>query len=59
MAASSSSRGMDLKKPIRSQVENGIVKLGYTTTSDQSVSCRPSAATTRESGMKSSVGGTR
>ena len=28
MAASSSSRGIDLKNPMRSQVEKGIVKLG-------------------------------
>src|SRR5882762_969712 len=41
IAASSSSLGIDLKKPINSQIENGIVKLGYTTTSDQMLSCSP------------------
>ena len=50
---------MDLKKPIRSQIENGIVMLGYTSTTEKIESCRPSSATTRESGMKSSVGGIR
>src|ERR1700685_1686599 len=59
IAASSSSRGIDLKNPISNQVENGIVKLGYTNTSDQMVSCKPSNATTRDSGIKSKVGGTR
>src|SRR5439155_8761738 len=58
-AASSNSTGIDLKKPISSQIENGTVKLGYTTTSDQSESCNPSFVITRESGGKSSVGGTR
>jgi len=50
---------MVLKNPIRSQVEKGTVKEGYTTTKDQRESCRPSVTTTRESGMKRSVGGTR
>src|ERR1700735_1677667 len=59
IAASSSSRGIDLKNPISNQVEKGIVKLGYTTTSDQMVSCKPSNATMRDSGIKSKVGGTR
>src|SRR6266704_6639944 len=38
IAASSISRGTDLKNPISSQVQNGIVKVGYTTTSDHSES---------------------
>src|SRR5580700_8160966 len=59
IAASSSSRGIDLKNPISNQVEKGIVKLGYTNTSDQMVSCKPSNATTRDNGIKSKVGGTR
>src|SRR6266849_383527 len=59
IAASSRSRGIDLKNPISSHVENGMVKLGYTRMIDQSESCRPSIATTFESGMNSSVGGTR
>src|SRR5262245_2603778 len=58
-AASSSSCGMVLKKPIRSQVANGIVNDGYTTISDQSVFRRCSSATKRESGRNSRVGGTR
>src|SRR5438067_10845916 len=48
MAASSSSLGIDLKKPIRSQTENGMVMLGYTSTRDQMVSCSPRLATTRD-----------
>src|SRR5881275_895439 len=59
IAASSSSRGIVLKNPIISHVANGIVKDGYTRTSDQSESCRPSLEITRESGRNSSVGGTR
>src|SRR6202046_4271426 len=59
IAASSSSRGIDLKNPISNQGENGIVKHGYTNTSDEIVSCRTNIATTRDSGMKSKVGGTR
>src|SRR6516225_4256800 len=59
IAASSLSRGTDLKNPISSQVQNGIVKVGYTTTSDHSESCRPKSETSRDSGRNSSVGGTR
>src|SRR6185436_4117039 len=59
IAASSSSLGIDLKNPISNQIENGIVKLGYTTTSDQMLSCSPRIATMRDSGMNSRVGGTR
>src|SRR5919201_7110013 len=58
-AASSSSSGMVLKKPISSQVANGTVNDGYTSTSDHSWSCKPSFEITRERGRKSSVGGTR
>src|SRR6478672_2857775 len=59
IAASSSSRGIVLKNPIISQVANGTVNDGYTTISDHRESCRPSFEITRESGRKSSVGGTR
>ena len=59
MAASSMSLGIDLKKPIKSHTQNGIVNDGYTTTSDHSVSCSPSVATMRDMGMNSSVDGTR
>src|SRR5215210_3029630 len=64
-AASSSSRGIVLKKPISSHVENGTVNEGKTSTSDQSESCRPRSPPsgkwliTYESGRKSRVGGTR
>src|SRR5919204_4795312 len=58
-AASSSSCGIVLKKPISSQVANGTVNDGYTSTSDHSWSCKPSFEITRERGRKSSVGGTR
>src|ERR671930_2729106 len=40
-AASSSSAGIVLKNPISSQVENGTVNEGKTSTSDQSESWRP------------------
>src|ERR1700730_10638639 len=59
IAASSISRGTDLKKPISSQVQNGMVKVGYKTTSDHIESASPSSETTRDSGRNSSVGGTR
>src|SRR5689334_25330108 len=59
IAASSISTGSDLKKPIKSQVQNGMVKVGYTTTSAHIEFCRPSSAMTRDSGRNSSVGGTR
>src|ERR687887_1485343 len=52
-AASSSSTGIVLKKPISSQTENGTVKDGYTRTSDQSRSSRPRFEITRERGRKS------
>src|SRR5215510_1513444 len=59
IAASSISRGTDLKKPMNSQVQNGMVNVGYTRTSDQRESCKPSTDTTRDNGKKSNVGGTR
>ncbi|MCY1554795.1 hypothetical protein D9M68_913970 [compost metagenome] len=59
MAASSMSCGMALKKPIISQVQKGTVKLGYTSTSDHSESCKPSSPTIRENGMNRMVGGIR
>src|SRR3954447_23821778 len=58
-AASSSSGGIVLKKPIRSQVENGTVNEGYTRTSDHRRFVSPRSAITRERGRKRSVGGTR
>ncbi|MCY1303340.1 hypothetical protein D9M68_896160 [compost metagenome] len=59
MAASSISRGTALKNPIISQLQNGTVKLGYTSTSDHSESCSPSAPIMRENGMNKIVGGIR
>src|SRR5215475_4709267 len=59
MAASSISRGTDLKNPMNNQVQKGIVKVGYTSTSDHRESCNPSKDTTRDSGKNSNVGGTR
>src|SRR5438445_13842050 len=59
IAASSISNGTVLKNPMRSQVQNGIVKVGYTTTSDHQGSWRPSSLTTRESGMNRMIDGTR
>src|SRR5262249_28031134 len=59
MAASSMSLGTDLKKPMSSHTQNGMVNEGYTSTSDHSVSCSPSAATMRDIGMNRSVEGTR
>src|SRR5437667_6641222 len=68
-AASSSSRGMVLKNPIKSHVANGTVKEGYTRTSDQieprrwkckrRLVCLSSCVITLNSGRKRSVGGTR
>src|ERR671918_2055054 len=58
-AASSSSCGIVLKKPIRSQVENGIVKDGYTRIRESSEFWRPSRATRGERGRNSNVGGIR
>ncbi len=58
-AASVISRGTFLKKPMSSQVQNGIVKVGYTTTSAHFVFTSPSPTTSCDSGRKSSVGGTR
>src|ERR1051326_9295004 len=59
IAASSISRGTDLKNPMNSQVQNGMVKVGYTSTSDHSESCSPTDATTRDNGRNKRVGGTR
>src|SRR5438552_10336932 len=65
-ALSSSSRGIDLKYPMSSQVPNGIRNVGYTRMSDQmelrSGGSQPKMlklAMTAVSGRKSSVGGTR
>ena len=59
MAASSISNGTVLKKPMSSHVQNGIVRVGYTTTSDHQESCRSSKLTTRASGMNRMMPGTR
>ena len=59
MAASSISNGTVLKKPISSQVQKGMVKVGYTTTSAHHESCRSSVLTTRASGMNRMMAGTR
>src|SRR5947209_10280018 len=58
-AASVISRGTFLKKPMSSQVQNGIVKVGYTSTRAQRVLTRPRPTTSCDSGRNSSVGGTR
>src|SRR5438034_10296250 len=57
-AASASSSGIVLKKPIRSQIENGTVKDRYTRNSDQSLSSGPTFETTRDSGRDRSAGPT-
>ena len=44
---------------MRSQVQKGTVKVGYTRTSDSRLFCSPSSETRRENGMKSRVEGTR
>src|SRR6266508_729283 len=59
IACSSMSFGIVRKKPINSQTDTGIVIVGYTSTSDQVLSCSPTAATTRDRERNSSVGGTR
>ena len=59
MAASSRSRGIALKKPISSHVQNGTVKLGETRTSDHNEFCNPKSLIMRENGMNKMVGGTR
>src|SRR4051794_37516433 len=58
-AASSISRGTCLKKPDMSHVQNGMVNVGYTTTSAKRESCSPNCTMTWESGMNSSDEGTR
>src|SRR4026209_3029814 len=58
-AASSSSKGMVLKNPIRSHVAKGTVNEGYTSTSDQIESVRCACLMTAKNGMKRSVGGMR
>src|SRR4051812_50193070 len=59
IAASSISTGCALKNPISSQEQNGMVKVGYTSTSDHIEFCNPSSAMIRDSGRKRSVGGNR
>src|SRR5919198_3495303 len=58
-AASSSSAGIVLKNPIRSQVENGTVNDGKTMISDSRRLSRLACAITHDIGKKRSVGGTR
>src|SRR5258705_13474049 len=59
IAASSSSRGMLLRYPTSSQVQNGTRKVEYTGTSAQSWSNQPSLSMTSASGMKKMAGGMR
>src|SRR5215831_11368086 len=59
IAASSISTGSVLKNPMSSHVQKGMVKVGYTTTSDHIEFCNPRRVITRDSGRKRSVGGTR
>ena len=58
-ALSSISLGTLRKKPIRSQVQNGTVKVGYARISDQIVLSTFNAPTNCENGMKRIVGGIR
>src|ERR1700730_17373797 len=58
-ALSSISRGTVRTKPIRSQVQKGRVKEGYTMTSAHTESRKPSPRTTWDNGMNSSVDGMR
>src|SRR6266581_1365499 len=58
-AHSSSSNGMVLKYPMRSQVENGIRMVGYVRISANGVSNSPYWNTTVDSGMNRIDGGTR
>ena len=58
-AQSSISRGMVLKYPINSHVQNGIRNVGYVRITAHGVSPIPNALTTSPSGMKSKVGGTK
>src|SRR5260370_28697873 len=50
IAASSISRGTDLKNPMSSQGQNGMVKVGEITTSDHRESLSPHNVTHRDSG---------
>ena len=60
MAASSISIGMRLKKPIRSQRQNGIVNVGYTSTRAQNVFCKlKKLVTSWLRGRKRRMGGIR
>ena len=58
-ALSSISRGTVRTKPMRSQVQNGRVNDGYTSTRAHTESVKPRPRTTCDSGMKSSVDGIR
>src|SRR5919197_4989084 len=58
-AASSSSSGIVLKKPIRSQVENGTVNDGKTIISDRRRLSRLACAITHDIGRERGGGGTR
>ena len=58
-AASSSSIGIDMKKPIRSQVQNGIVKPMWAIVSPVSELVSPTPTMIANSGMNSSDCGTR
>ena len=58
-AASSSSRGMPLKKPISIHVQNGMRNVGYVRIRAHRLLKRWSSRMTKVSGRNSSVGGTR
>ena len=58
-AASSSSLGIDEKYPIISQVQNGTLKVGYTSTSTQQLFNNPSQPTILNKGINKSVSGTK
>src|SRR5690349_3092551 len=56
-AASSSSRGIDAKYPVSSQVANGSVNVGYVTISDHKESLSRNPMTNWYSGMNSNAPG--
>src|SRR4051794_29290585 len=58
-AASSISRGTCLKNPDMSQVQNGMVNVGYTTTSAKRESWSPNCTITCDNGMNNSDDGIR
>src|SRR5215207_6489275 len=59
IACSSMSFGMLLRKPTNSHTDTGMVIVGEMSTSDQVLSWRPTATTSRDSDKNNNVGGTR